>query len=104
MARSSKQNFTSDEVEALYDGRSRTRTIHPQMDSGENVKLPTGWIEDAYNHHDNQFAVDDHGAGYSNDVLGGWVAGSNGPVSCYNETAENKPDFDASPPRSKMRR
>jgi hypothetical protein len=74
------------------------------MHSGENVKLPTGKIEDAYNHHDNQFAADSHGPGYSNDVLGRWTAGANGPVDCFHEDATGKPGFDHSPPRRKMRR
>lgn len=51
-----------------------------------------------------QAAEDQRAPNYNNDASG-WVrATSKGEPSCFNETAENKPGFDRSPPRSKMRR
>jgi hypothetical protein len=51
-----------------------------------------------------QSPEDQHGPGYSNDAEG-WVRGSaSGPPDTSNETAETKPNFDRSLPRSQMRR
>ena len=41
--------------------------------------------------------------GYDN-IASGWMRGATGKPSMFNETAENKPGFDKSPDRSKMRR
>lgn len=50
-----------------------------------------------------QSPEDHHADNYDNDARG-WVRGARGQPTGYNETAENKPSFDHSPPRSKMRR
>lgn len=50
-----------------------------------------------------QDPIDKRGPDYSNNATG-WVRGATGKPSMFNETAENKPGFDKSPDRSKMRR
>jgi hypothetical protein len=44
-----------------------------------------------------------HGKHYDNDASG-WTRGASGKPDCYGEDATNKPFFDHSPPRNKMRR
>jgi hypothetical protein len=46
---------------------------------------------------------DQHGPGYDGDAKG-WLRGAVGTPTGHDETAENKPSFDHSPPRDKMRR
>jgi hypothetical protein len=47
-----------------------------------------------------QAPEDARGAGYDN-IASGWVRGATGKPSMFNETAENKPGFDHSPPARK---
>ena len=57
----------------------------------------------AHNTNTNQAPEDQHGVRYDNQTSG-WVRGARGEPTGNNETAEDKPFFDHSPPRSKMRR
>ncbi len=50
-----------------------------------------------------QAPEDQRGTGYHNDASG-WVRGARGEPTGNNEDATGKPNFDHSPPRSKMRR
>ena len=50
-----------------------------------------------------QCPEDARASDYDNNASG-WVRGATGKPSMFNETAENKPEFDKSPSRDKMRR
>ena len=52
---------------------------------------------------DPQWPDDKQGPKYDN-IASGWVRGATGKPTMFNETAEHKPGFDHTPPRSKMRR
>jgi hypothetical protein len=54
-------------------------------------------------HQEPQHPENKHGEAYDNDVSG-WTRGAHGKPTCYDEDATNRPDFDHSPPRDKMRR
>lgn len=97
--------FTPEDVERMYAKRDSVRSgatsASPGMDPGENIRLASGKVEPPFNHHDNQFAVDAHGPGYSNDVdENSWLRGGGDGLS----DATAKPGFDHSLSRNKMRR
>ncbi len=88
-----RDRIRPEDVEALYGKRLSIKTgvtsAEPEMDR-QVVRLATGKTEDAYNHHDIQFAADAHDEPrYSNDVADDWRRGAGDGLS-----DGRKPAFD----------
>jgi hypothetical protein len=77
------------------DPQSRQRIeCEPSFEAGNRGAFNSNVVQSPENRHDTKY----------DNQTSGWVRGARGEPTGHGETAEGKPNFDHSPPRSKMRR